>query len=88
MRFDPGFVAWCFQRNTDFANANQHCEKPAQAMYNYPAGIASLHSKQVPIPIRGVGWSCSGDVAAGPAGCWIPAKRAPRIDPLMLLREE
>ena len=44
-RFDPGFVAWCFQRNTDCADANKHCEKSAQATYDYPAGIAPLHCK-------------------------------------------
>lgn len=42
-RFHPGFVAWCFQRNTDCADTDQHCEKPAQAKYDYPAGIAALH---------------------------------------------
>lgn len=44
-RFHPGFVAWCFQRNTDCADTDQHCEKPAQAKYDYPAGIAALHCR-------------------------------------------
>jgi len=44
-RFHPGFVAWCFQKNTDCADSDQHCEKPAQVQYDYPAGIAALHCR-------------------------------------------
>jgi len=41
-RFHPGFVAWCFQKNTDCADSDQHCEESARANYDYPAGIAAL----------------------------------------------
>jgi len=44
-RFQPGFVAWCFQKNTDCADSDQHCEKSTQASYNYPAGIAALQCR-------------------------------------------
>ena len=44
-QFHPGFVAWCFQRNTDCANADQHCETPQReyGYRDYAAAIAPLH---------------------------------------------
>lgn len=44
-RFQPGFVAWCFQHNTDCADSDPHCEKSDQASYDYPAGIAGLQCR-------------------------------------------
>jgi hypothetical protein len=47
-RFHPGFVAWCFQKNTDCAEADEHCEKPIHANYGYSdyvAAIAPLHCR-------------------------------------------
>lgn len=46
-RFHPGFVAWCFQKNTDCADADQHCEKTihpdhAYGYADYAAAIATL----------------------------------------------
>jgi hypothetical protein len=43
-RFASGFVNWCFQKNTDCMDTNQHCVKdPHQPKYDYPAGIRPLH---------------------------------------------
>jgi hypothetical protein len=44
-RFHPGLVAWCFQRNTDCVNPDQHCEtpQPGYGYQDYRAAIAPLH---------------------------------------------
>ena len=45
-RFQKGFVPWCFERNTDCADTDQHCEKsvpPHYGLADYTAAIAPLH---------------------------------------------
>lgn len=43
-RFDNGLVNWCFQKNTDCMDTNQHCVKdPQLPKYDYVAGIKPLH---------------------------------------------